>query len=120
MDFADILGIPSNTSSPSSGLSAGAIGGIVGGILGALLLISVAVTGYLLGRRHSAGTAIPNPPEVGAPAQKQEVKSAVIATPDLEAIMAIPEANAADSEPGGRLRYPNESVQDGGRLGSTI
>jgi hypothetical protein len=110
---ADIIGPSSSTPASSSGPSAGAIGGIVGGILGTLLLISVAITAYVLGRRKGTNAAVPNLPAAETPVQNKEIGPTVIVTPDVG-------ANTADPELSGRLQYPNESITEGGRLRSDM
>jgi hypothetical protein len=104
------------TSSGSTGkLSSGAIGGIVGGILGALLLITVAIIFYLLGRTRNVRTATPT---TSANTEEFSVKK-----PDE--LPSVPQEIAqselsGDREFGGRLRYQNESTTEGGRLGTVF
>jgi hypothetical protein len=92
----------------SNGLSSAAIGGIVGGILGILLLISVAITFYLLVHRNRAQTPVTIPlSSVGAEKKPEDVENL---TGDLQT-----------TEPaGGRLRYLDDQITEGGRLGASI
>lgn len=93
-----------------SGPSAGEIGGIVGGVLGALLLIFVAVTFYLLGRKSKSVTQ-----PVIQPTSNDAVEAPVEGYTAKEVVDR--ESNApVDIEVGGRLRYPNEQEVEGGRL----
>jgi hypothetical protein len=101
-------------SSGDSGLSTGAIGGIVGGILGVFLLTCIVIIFFLVNRRKQ--TAIRS----GAPSTSTEL----VASLALEAEKTAPARGEAVggrlSEPeepcGGRLRYPNDEIDAGGRL----
>ena len=98
-----------STSNHGSGLSASAIGGIVGGILGTLLLFSVAATFYLLGRRSGA-------------AENQSGREPAMEKSDkiVEPIGNRNDGIITDIDVGGRLRYPNDQIDVGGRLGSSV
>jgi hypothetical protein len=99
-------------SNHGSALSAGAIGGIVGGILGTLLLISVAATFYLLGRRSKMNVVMAENP---SSREAAVVKSNEI----VEPIGNFNDGVIADIDIGGRLRYPNDHTDVGGRLRSS-
>jgi len=115
-----LVGTPTTTvadQKKGSGLSAEVVGGLMGGIVGIILLISLAVTFYLMGRRNktkppNTTTAVtvetPNEPLHEARDRSEEIADVggrLRRSQDLSTI-------------GGRLRYPNDDVIEGGRLGS--
>lgn len=106
-----------------SGLSTGAVGGIVGGILGILLLISVAITFYLLRRRNRASPpSLPNPPIAAAVEKTNDsIQAENLERDQSEDIILGGRLRYPNDEAvGGRLRYPDDRVTEGGRLGSPI
>lgn len=115
--FTRFLGVTSTTIgdlSHNSGLSSGAIGGIIGGMLGTLILIGVAVTFYLLGRRNRA-----MPPNLSSP--NVAVACGEVQLPQRDESSASQRTNferdqRSDIEVGGRLRYPNDQITESGRL----
>lgn len=90
---------------PGGRLSVGAIGGIVGGIIGAFL---VAATFYFLGRQSRV---------VPVDHTNSTRDGTTVETSDEEELGTQAPMSYVDVEVGGRLRYPNELVDEGGRLG---
>ena len=83
------------------------MGGIVGGILGTVLLITVAVISYLLGRRKASSKP------AATPVQNEKA----VENSDFEGIQRGPPSTEFPEEMVcGRLKYPNEEEREGGRL----
>lgn len=98
--------------SSTSGITSAAVGGIVGGILGTLLLVSVAVTFYLLGRRNRALPTILD----GSAGVKHDANQVVVEA-DTEIHQPENPVNVpADIVAGGRLRHLTGGEIDGGRI----
>ena len=93
------------TSSGSSGLSGGAIGGIVGGIVGTFIISGALLFWWV--RRYGAAMRRPVPrpitPEV---AQWQQPPA-----PKFVEHAAAPLPTIAEDVPSGRLRYPDEALE---------
>lgn len=116
-DLSDLLttGMITTTATDQQhgGLSSGAIGGIVGGILGTLLLISVAATFYLLGRRNRTNMSVASPPSRNEAVEKPD-------EPSERPAGNLGNAEPIEGEVSGRLQYPNDETVEGGRLGSSV
>jgi hypothetical protein len=89
------------------------VGGIVGGILGTLLLVSVGALCFLLERHRRLNIELTNQTSRYEAVEKAgEVR--VILSGNLQ------NSDPVNSDIGGRLRYPNDDVVEGGRLGSSV
>lgn len=99
------------------GLSTGAIAGIVGGILGIFLLLCIVIICVLIKRRKVAAELSKN---IDGPTEAKE--QATVAAGNMETTAAPQEVNGEpqlyteERDYGGRLRYPNDTVDVGGRL----
>jgi hypothetical protein len=99
-----------------SGLSSGAIGGIIGGVIGTAFLISLAIIVFLLKRKKSnvgdiasESASITEPKDHDGTGEDADIGGR---------LQGIGEP-ADDTEVGGRLRYPNDSIVTGGRLSAS-
>lgn len=108
---------PGNSGGGGSGLSGGAIGGIVGGVLGGLLLLAIGASCYIFGRwRRSEAILRGQQIEQGSPEDetKTEPLSKDVGAANVET------AQIVETDYGGRLRYPTQDVEIGGRLNEPI
>ena len=106
------------TNSSGGGLSTGAIAGIVGGILGVFLLLCIVVIIFLI-RRRKLVRELPKSTDGPDVAEPKEQETAAIG--EMETVAAPQEVNGrplvyTERDYGGRLRYPNDTVDVGGRL----
>ena len=78
-----------------------------------LLLISVAATFYLLGRRTRTNTVA---------SENQSGREAAVEKPNesVEPAGNLEDSTTTDIDVGGRLRYPSDQIDVGGRLGSSV
>lgn len=102
------------TNSGGSGLSTGAIGGIVGGILGVFLLFCLVVIFFLVNRRKQTGirSGAPSTSAESAASPASEVEKVAAAQDNVVGGRLLEPEELA----GGRLRYPNDDADVGGRL----
>jgi hypothetical protein len=126
--LSTIFSIRSTTVTPSgsslssgapggSGLSSGAIGGIVGGVLGTAFLISLAVIVFLLKRKKSTvGDIASESANIAEPKDHDGTGEDTNIGGRLQGILEPADGN---TEVGGRLRYPNDSIITGGRLSAS-
>lgn len=111
--------IVTSSSSPGvgGGLSTGAIAGIVGGILGVFLLLCIVIIVVLVKRRKVAGGLPRNTDEL---TEAKEQATAEIGNMETAAapqeVNGEPQLYTEERDYGGRLRYPNDTVDVGGRL----
>jgi hypothetical protein len=92
-------------------ISAATKGGIAGAVVGAVLIVASGLFYFLWRRKFPAVTARP------IIAGREETVPKMQAR-DLQAIDSGNLGLSEDNPVGGRLRYPDETITDGGRLAS--
>lgn len=112
-----MVDFPISASQTGGRLSSGTIAGIVSGVFGGALFISLAIIVYMCNQRRraisndaSAATIIYEPTE------QQTADEKTVTSNPLPTLRT--ETGEEEMILGGRLRYPDESITDGGRLNS--